>query len=390
MIIIIKCLKTNFRTSKASLDKLYDSNRISAIIWNDCLTIAKEYSLNNNGKWINKSMLQTAIKGKYPLHSQSVQAVAHKYIFSRDSAYKATLKGYKNKYPWKMKNNFNTKWVDKAFKVLENGNIVLSNGVGREKILIKISKDISDIEIKEIELIYDRKLMISISYDDGLETMTNNNTNTCGVDLGEIHSIATYCDNEQNLIITGRKMRSIHRLRNKLLGSIQKKMSKCIKYSKRWKKLNKSKMYILSKSDNQLKDCLHKTSKEFINWCFLNSIKEIVIGDIDGVQRNTKKKKKKKTTQKLSNWNFGKLQQYIEYKAKEKGIVIKKQDESYTTQQCPCCGRRKKPSGRIYKCKCGYIAHRDIHGAYNILSKYKYKKIQYTTGFAKTTYLRIV
>lgn len=387
---MIKCLKTSFSASKNVLDKLYKANRISAIIWNDCLMIAKAYSLENEGKWITKSILQTALKGKYPLHSQSVQAVAHKYIFSRDSAYKAQVKGYKNKYPWKRKNNFNTKWVDKAFKVLDDGKVILSNGVGREKLLIKLNKDISGIEIKEIELIYDMKLMISISYDDCREPVINNCTNSCGVDLGEIHSIAAYCDNEESLIITGRKMRSIHRLRNKLLASIQKRLSKCSKGSRKWKKLLKAKRYILSKSDNQLKDCLHKTSKDFIDWCFLNQVKEIAIGDIEGVQRNTKKKKRKTINQKLSNWNFGKLQQYIDYKAKEKGMLIKKQEETYTTQQCPCCGRRKKPSGRIYKCKCGYIVHRDIHGAYNILSKYKYKTIKYTTGFANTTYLRVV
>ena len=74
--------------------------------------------------------------------------------------------------------------------------------------------------------------------------------------------------------------------------------------------------------------------------------------------------------QKLSNWSIGKLRDYLEYKAKVKGIIIEKIDESYTSQQCPCCGRRKKSIDRNYICKCGYVAHRDIHGARNILSKY--------------------
>ncbi|MGL4453136.1 MAG: hypothetical protein ACRCTZ_18395 [Sarcina sp.] len=182
---MIRCLKTSFTCSKSTLDKLFEANRISATIWNDCLTVAKDYSLNNNGKWINKSMLQNALKGKYPLHSQSVQAVVHKYLFSRDNAYKARLKGLKNKYPWKKKKHFNTKWIDKAFKVLANGTIILSNGSKREKLIIKLSKDISTIEIKEIELIFDRKLMVSISYDDGGEPAINNSINSCGVDLGE-------------------------------------------------------------------------------------------------------------------------------------------------------------------------------------------------------------
>jgi len=70
-------------------------------------------------------------------------------------------------------------------------------------------------------------------------------------------------------------------------------------------------------------------------------------------------------------------------------MKIHKQEESYITQQCPCCGRRKKPSGRNYICKCGYTCHRDIHGGRNILSKYKYKKITYIGDIKETKYLRV-
>ena len=94
---MIRCLKIDFETSKENLDRLFECNRISALIGNECLKVAKEYALANAGKWINKTLLQQAIKDKFPLHSQSVQSVAHKYLFSRDAAYKANLKGYQNK-----------------------------------------------------------------------------------------------------------------------------------------------------------------------------------------------------------------------------------------------------------------------------------------------------
>ena len=96
---MIKCLKTDFFTTKSNLDRLFECNRISAEIYNSCLKIAKDYSLNNNGKWIGKTQLQKEVKNKYPLHSQSVQAVCHKYLFSRDAAFKARKAGLKNKYP---------------------------------------------------------------------------------------------------------------------------------------------------------------------------------------------------------------------------------------------------------------------------------------------------
>ncbi|MBN2259870.1 MAG: transposase, partial [Clostridiales bacterium] len=102
-----------------------------------------------------------------------------------------------------------------------------------------------------------------------------------------------------------------------------------------------------------------------------------------------KGKKRKKTTQKLSNWSFGQVNQKLEYKLEAKGISFQKREESYTSQTCPVCGRRKKVSSRNYVCKCGYKEHRDIHGAKNILSKHLHGDIRYLYDTTNTTYLRI-
>jgi putative transposase len=138
-----------------------------------------------------------------------------------------------------------------------------------------------------------------------------------------------------------------------------------------------------------------KTTKQFVDWCIKNQINEVSVGNVEGVQRNTSKRKKKKvrrrtTNQKLSNWSFGRLYDYLEYKLNAEGIEIRKVDESYTSQQCPCCGKKKNISSRIYECKCGYKQHRDIHGACNIFSKTYYGEIkELKFKLANTKYLRI-
>ena len=146
-------------------------------------------------------------------------------------------------------------------------------------------------------------------------------------------------------------------------------MSRCKKGSRKWRKYNRAKRYILSKSESQLEDALHKTTKQFVDWCLEHDVSHVVIGNPEGVQRNTKKKGKKKN-QKLSNWSFGKVYYLLKYKLKAKGITIEKVDESYTSQTCPVCGNRKKSKNRNYHCKCGYKEHRDLHGASNILTKH--------------------
>ncbi|MFQ5791203.1 MAG: zinc ribbon domain-containing protein, partial [Acidobacteriota bacterium] len=61
---------------------------------------------------------------------------------------------------------------------------------------------------------------------------------------------------------------------------------------------------------------------------------------------------------------------YLSYKAEAHGMRWVLQDEAYTSQTCPSCGRRKPVNGRVYRCSCGFVGHRDHVGAVNILTKY--------------------
>jgi putative transposase len=388
---MIRCIKTEFRTTKENLDRLFACNRISAEIWNECLATAKNYSLNNEGKWISQSQLQSELKGRFPLHSQSVQAVCHKYLFSRDSAQQARNQGRDHKYPYKNMSYFNTKWVDKAFQI-DGHTLELSLGVweGKRQQPIRITvPQLPAAEIKEIELVFDRKLMISMSYEDGKVATANIGNRKVGVDLGEIYSIAATTTENQSILITGRKLRSVHRLRNKKCAEIQRLMGKCQKGSRQWKRYNRARKYVLSKSERQMNDAIHKTTRQFVQWCTENEAKEVVIGLVEGVQRNTKKKRKKIVNQKLSNWSFGKIQKQLRYKLEEHGTRVMTIDESYTSQQCPCCGRRKKTSTRNYRCLCGYKEHRDVHGSKGILSKHLYGEIRHLDETKAIKYLRI-
>ncbi len=386
-------------TNSFDLERLFACNRASAHVWNDCLEIAKQYHVKR-GKWITKTELQKATKGNYPLHSQSIQAVCHKYLWSRDNAKKAKDKGVSTaRYPYKQKKYYNTKWAKDGFNMQENGKIELSLGIQngkRVKPIVVWIKQIPPGQVKEIELIFDRKLMLCLSYDDGCQAEENHHKHTAAIDLGEIHSIASVCENSQGIIITGRKLRSIKRLRNKKLAELQRKMSKCKKGSNQWKKYHRAKQFILSKSDAQLTDLLHKTTKNYVDWCAEQQVKHVVVGNVEGVQRHTSAKKKKSkrkrrtlVSQKLSQWQFGKIKDYLTYKLEAKGITLSEIDEAYSSQTCPVCTRLKKVSGRVYSCTCGYKQHRDIHGASNMLAKELYGRFQLVVTNVQVKYLRV-
>lgn len=310
------------------------------------------------------------------MHSQSIQAVVHKYIFARDAALKAKRKGYKYiRYPYKQKRNYNTKWVNNGFTInYDKGYIDLKLGNWQGKRLKPIRVYVKYIpqNVKEIELNYNYGLELIFYYDDLKEIPKPKGNNICAVDIGEIHTIAAVSSNGKSIIITGRLLRSIKQFRNKKYAELQRKISKCKKGSREYKKYKKALNYILAKSDRQILDKMHKITKKFVDFAVENDISTVIIGDLEGIQRYTRKRRNKKTNQKLSQLPFGKLYSMLEYKLKEKGIKLIKKSESYTTQTCPRCKRIKKPNGRNYKCKCGYIKHRDIHGASNFLSKYLY------------------
>jgi putative transposase len=230
--------KVFFTASKTVIQQLFVCNRISANVWNACLEEAKQHHIRT-GKWINKTQLQQALKGKFHLHSQSIQAVCHKYLDSRDSTHKPIQKGIKTaRYPYRKKKYFNTKWVDQAFKIYENGRIELSLGIQhgkRVQPLVIYAKNLPVGDIKEIELCFDRKLYLSITFDDGNTVTPTTGTQSAGVDMGEIHSLACVTENGQTIIVSGRKLRSIHHFRNQKLKELQRLMSHCQKGSRQWK-----------------------------------------------------------------------------------------------------------------------------------------------------------
>jgi putative transposase len=116
--------------------------------------LAKEHFLQY-GCWITKNEMQKQTKRKFHLHSQSIQAVCHKYLFARQAAHQAIQQGHPARYPYKKKKYFPTKWAKDGFKVYENGKIELSMGIHhgkREKPIVVYASHLPKGTIKEIEL----------------------------------------------------------------------------------------------------------------------------------------------------------------------------------------------------------------------------------------------
>jgi putative transposase len=215
-------------------------------------------------------------------------------------------------------------------------------------------------------------LKLALNYWIEVEYLQIQSNNIAAIDLGEIHSITSIDNNGNSLIVTGRQLRSYQRFRNKELGSLQKRLRKCKKGSRNYKKYRKAIRKLMSKSNKKIDNDIHKTSKLYVDYTIHNNIKTVIIGDLTKFNMNLKQRKNRKgNQQKLVQWQHGKLVNKLSEKLGRYGIVVEEISEAYTSQTCPNCGNKHKPMSRNYVCNiCGFTMHRDLVGAYNILSKY--------------------
>ncbi|MEM5599279.1 transposase [Niallia circulans] len=290
IIVPINCSKKDYKY-------LSNCNRLSAQVWNIVLGIADKFREENNGKWIDKNLLQRLTKKCVPLHAKGIHHVVHKYLFAREAAVKAKQgNGVNNKYPHRKRQYFTTGWDSQSVRVKGN-HILLSkpeytdkNGkVKRQKPLKLYVKSIPD-NIVEVELVYKKELMLAIKYKDKSEKLQIKSNNHASIDLGEIHSITSIDSCGNAIIITGRKMRAIKQHRNKIQADIYRRMSKCKKGSNQYRKYLRALKNMKWKYDNKILDCIHKISKLYLDYCILNDVSTVYYGDLDSATRNTKRK----------------------------------------------------------------------------------------------------
>lgn len=389
LIVPVKCSKQDYLY-------LLNCNKLSAEVWNLCLKIDKEYREQNNGKWIERNEFQKALKNcGIHLHVKGIQHVMRKFIAARDGIKRARKEGRNDVvYPYKQKKYFVTGWDSQSYKI--NGNkLMLARPLGikpngkkyKQKPVICYVRNIPQ-NIVEIELIYKNKLYLVIKYKEKVQYYQIKSNNYAAIDLGEIHSITSIDTRGNAVIITGRKLRSIKYLRNKHQAEIYRRMSKCKRGSKQYLKYMNALRNLTYKTERRINDTVHKITKLYLDFCIENNISTVYFGDLDLATRNTKQNGKgnKLVRQKLSQWNYGEIMQQLENKLSRYGIKLIKVKEYYTSSQCPNCSKINKPNNRNYKCSCGYIQHRDLVGAINILINNVNTNIKY---YKTKKYLRI-
>jgi putative transposase len=362
---IIRC-----RLNKATCDAL---NQASGRVYTGVL-VRHWRVVRKKGVWLSEKA-GTKLSDYYTdikLHAHSIDAAQQGFYRACKTAKAVKSIDPTAKYPHRPKKFRTTVWKNTGFG--RKGDVLeLSTGLGNPKITIRISEPLRDaLRFLEVRLVYAKKARRynwHIVVENGHEPKPAPGSNVVSVDPGEIHP-AVVGDEDSATVITCRERRAVQRAHAKNLASFSKALSRKKKGSRRYRRLMRAKTRCKAKYDLVMRDLEHKISRAIVDEAVDRKAGTIVYGDIrdiaDGIDKG------KVHNQRTSQWSYGKVRAYVEYKAQAEGIEVVLQDEHHTSKTCPNCGNRHKPKGRIYQCPaCKFQSHRDVVGQVNILSAFK-------------------
>ncbi|TMV48339.1 IS200/IS605 family element transposase accessory protein TnpB [Paenibacillus mesophilus] len=177
---------------------------------------------------------------------------------------------------------------------------------------------------------------------------------TMGVDLGlKVPAVVATSTGKTRFIGNGRQNKYVRRK----YQSRRRRLGKLKKLSAIRKQNNKEHRYI--------KDQNHKISRSIVNMAIEESVSVIKVEKLSNIRQTTRTSRK--NAKHLHNWSFYQLQMFIAYKAALAGIRVIEVNPAYTSQTCPKCEKRNHAKDRMYRCTCGFHAHRDRVGAINIM-----------------------
>ena len=244
-------------------------------------------------------------------------------------------------------------------------NFLISKKVKR---LVDLSK------IKMIKIIcFKGKIEMNIIYERETETLPEEYTNICSIDLGLNNVVAlTNKDNNNTLLISGKEAKSKNKYIQDKIKHLQQINMKMLKDSKKHKNTKQIKK-LYEHRNSYMKTYMHKVSKMVIEYAIKNKCNKIVLGDLKDIKQNMKNNKE------FVSIPLQQLVQMIEYKGTLKGIETIKISERYTSgvsaiDKEEITKEKYNIKRRIHRglfvTNKGKQINADINGSLNILRKY--------------------
>ena len=186
------------------------------------------------------------------------------------------------------------------------------------------------------------------------KTILEKNGNQVGVDVG-LDTLA--------FLSTGKTIPNVRPAKRaaRELRRLQRALARCKKGSKRRTKVKIKVTRCYAKIANKRQTYLHQVSAKLVRENDLIAIENLNVSGFSGSM----------LAKSINDASWGKLREYLTYKAANAGRELIAVDPRYTSQICPECGivKKKELSQRIHSCECGCVLDRDHAAAIVILQR---------------------
>ncbi len=364
--------------------RAHDAHHVAAGLWDKAVDrVHGEWKAKRSpGKYDIQSFLASLSREQRPLCAHTTEAIAHDLheaiktarTNSSNAMIVRLLRHKKNYWPLSFSKDYGP-------RVRPDGKLNLSLGRGRPGIVLALPnvEDSVGAELvppelwSEIQLCWDqdnRQFSLHIPYMSRRSVSAGKAVTA--IDEGIINpmALATWVDEKtiDVTIINGREARAIKRQRNKAVGALQCKISRCKTGSRKHRRLVAARKRVKGKARLTLRDFDHQVARKAANHVIAHTGR-LVVGDVRGIEHKTKQKRRmgRSSRQQLSQWSRGVQEKYL---AEKTGLDIEHLNESGSTKTRPARGARNRPCGRDYRCKvCNFTCRRDALGAINILQE---------------------
>jgi putative transposase len=103
-------------------------------------------------KWLSSSDLKKMFKGRYALHSQTIQALAEKLDANIDTARELRKSDPEARYPYHPKKYQTVVWKEKAIHRHDGDQLLLSNGRNNTPLVLSVPSEYLEVDIRKAEL----------------------------------------------------------------------------------------------------------------------------------------------------------------------------------------------------------------------------------------------
>jgi putative transposase len=207
-------------------------------VWTLCRDRHLAARQQQHARWPTRDELR-ATKGRFALHSQTVQMVCHQFLANVDTARQLRQTHRKIRYPYKDKRFYPLFWPAQAVSV-ERGRIVLPMGRGRRSLVFKL--ELPE-QIGGCKPVWEDGYALHVSVPTTPVLQAPGSVQAT-VDLGEIHLAAVTTSTGAALVVSGRGIRSLKRKPLMALGPLDGKRKRCQPGSRRWRNLQRARRQV--------------------------------------------------------------------------------------------------------------------------------------------------